>query len=367
MKTIIIIPTYNEVENIPELIAQLDAVGLDLALLFVDDGSPDGTAELIKAYQAQGRMIYLLERSGKQGLASAYLAGFKWAVEAGFEAILQMDADLSHQPKFLTEMLLRLENNDLVIGSRYTSGGGVANWSWSRRMLSRGGSLYSRLILRVPIRDLTGGYNLWRAELLQKMDLSSIKSTGYCFQIEMKQRAHEVGAQISEVPILFIERRLGLSKINRKIILEAIWRTWLIRVRSKSMAKYKKFIKYSLVGATGMTLDVGIMIALVELAHWQPLSASFVSFTVSVINNFIWNKLWTFRDSGKNYVKQFGQFVLTALVGLVINYFMMKWLLAVAVNYVIARFIVVAVIVLWNFFINSLWTFRPQKNDLSTD
>lgn len=367
MKPLIIIPTYNEAENIPELISELTATGLDLSLLFIDDASPDGTADLIKAYQAEGHTIHLIQRQAKLGLASAYLEGFKWAQGGDYTAIVQMDADLSHQPKHLGPMLGHLKNHDLIIGSRYIPGGGVANWPWFRRLLSRGGSFYARLVLNTPITDLTGGYNVWHPGLLAKMNLDALNSNGYCFQIEMKHRAYELGANITEVPITFIERRLGYSKINRQIIFEAIWRTWLIKVRSEKMSRYKKFIKYSLVGATGMTMDISLMIILVELAHWTPLSASFVAFAVSVTNNFIWNKLWTFRDSGKNYFIQFTRFVLTALVGLAINYLMMKWLLALSVNYVIARFIVVAIIVMWNFFINSFWTFRPRKIDLSTD
>jgi len=367
MKILVVIPTYNERENIPELIEQLAALPTVPDLLFIDDGSPDGTAELIKTYQGEGKPIYLIERDGKQGLATAYLSAFQWALERDYLAVVQMDADLSHQPKHLMSMLPHLADFDLVVGSRYTVGGAVENWPWSRRVLSRGGSLYAKLILSLPISDLTGGYNIWHRDLLLKMGLDTIKSTGYCFQIEMKHRALESGAKHKEVPITFIERRLGQSKIDRRIILEAIWRTWLIRFRSKQMVKYKKFVKYSLVGATGMSMDIALMVCLVELAGWHPLSASVVSFAVSVSNNFIWNKLWTFRDTRNNYLKQYSQFFLAALVGLGINYIMMDWLLDHQVNYVLARFIVVAFIVLWNFFINSLWTFRPVKNYLSTD
>jgi dolichol-phosphate mannosyltransferase len=364
---LILIPTYNEAQNITALLERLFAINLDFELLFIDDASPDGTADLIRDYQRSNPRIHLLERQGKLGLASAYLTAMNWALARDYSGVVQMDADLSHQPEALPALLAGLDHADLVIGSRYVSGGAVENWSLWRRTISRGGSYYARLILGVALNDLTGGYNVWSRHALEVMPLANIKSNGYSFQIEMKYRAHEQGLRCLELPISFAERRQGQSKLSRAIVWEAVWRVWLIRLRSRQLQSLKKFIKYSLVGATGFAMDLISLAALVEIWHWSPLWASCVSFTLSVVNNFSWNRSWTFRDSQGNYRSQFIKFLITALAGLVINLILMNWLLWLKVHYLVARILAVAVIVLWNFIINSLWTFRQVNADLSTD
>lgn len=364
---LVIIPTYNERENIEPLLRRLFALNLPLDILFVDDNSPDGTAELISRQSSFGTDIHLVERTGKLGLASAYLRGMAWGLERDYEALIQMDADLSHQPEVLKQLLPAIEHHELVIGSRYVSRGAVENWSLIRRLISRGGSLYAKLVLQLPVNDLTGGFNLWHRRLLERMDLDSIKSNGYSFQIEMKHRAYERGATWLELPIVFAERRQGRSKLSKRIVLEAVWRVWLIALRSQRLNFYKKFIKFSLVGVTGLIIDIAIMMALVEIWYWSPLTASTASFVVAVINNFIWNKHWTYRDQSQKYFQQFLKFTTIALVGLVINFVMMSWLLSLGIYYVLCRLIAVSVIVLWNFFINSLWTFRKKDSDLSTE
>jgi dolichol-phosphate mannosyltransferase len=228
MKNLVVIPTYNEVENIELLIGllakQRHATPDGFDVLFVDDLSPDGTARKIRQlmYSAPGMRVFLLERDGKAGLASAYIAGFAYGKTLGYEAVVEMDADLSHDPACLPSLLTALDSHDFVVGSRYVKNGGVAGWSATRRLVSRGGGLFSSLVLGCSIRDLTGGYNAWRMKTLELIDLDSIISKGYFFQVELKYRAYRKGCTFVEVPILFKDRERGKSKMSKEIFLEAI-------------------------------------------------------------------------------------------------------------------------------------------------
>ena len=231
MKTLIIIPTYNEAQNIQKLIHQIFETleTQDFAILIVDDSSKDGTPQIIKELQKENDRIYLLERGGKYGLASAYIDGFKYGADLGFKAFIQMDADFSHSPNYLPAIFDKLENNDVVIASRNIKGGSVEGWSILRNLISKGGSLYSRTILNCPIKDLTGGFNGWKLDILNKIGLNNIISKGYSFQIEMKYRAYVHGAQIAEFPIHFVNRKYGKSKMSKRIFFEALLNVVKIR------------------------------------------------------------------------------------------------------------------------------------------
>ena len=231
MQNLVIIPTYNEKENILSLIQEIFQQVPDTHILVVDDGSPDGTGALVKGFIQTNPKVHILENSGKGGLGKAYLQGFGWALEKGFETCVQMDADFSHRPKDLKKIVEALRTHPMVIGSRYVSGGGTANWSRYRKLISRFGSLYSRLILGHPVQDWTGGFNGWRTSVLKSLDLSSVRSEGYSFQIEMKYRAAQNSFMPYEVPILFEERREGASKMSLAIVIEAFYRVWQIRFR----------------------------------------------------------------------------------------------------------------------------------------
>lgn len=222
METAVVIPTYNERENLPELVARLEALGIDLHALVVDDNSPDGTGELAEELATRRPWLRVIHRPAKRGLGTAYVAGFRYALEQGYEAIGEMDADLSHDPAYLPAMLQALEGADLVLGSRYVPGGGVRNWGPVRQLISRGGSFYSRLILGVGIRDLTGGFKLFRREVLENIGLDTVRSNGYSFQIEMTYRALRRGYRVVEMPIVFEDRRVGRSKLSRQVVLEAV-------------------------------------------------------------------------------------------------------------------------------------------------
>ena len=220
---LVITPTYNERESITELVRRLfDATGDRVDLLVIDDGSPDGTAEIVKELAANDERIHLEERSGKLGLGTAYVKGFRWAIERGYSAAVEMDADLSHNPADVPRLLDALSEADLVIGSRYVPGGGVSNWGKARRLLSSAGNVYARMWLGYKVKDSTAGFRAYRTSALARQDLGSIHSEGYGFQIEMTRRFHRAGHRIREVPITFTERALGHSKMSRRIVIEAL-------------------------------------------------------------------------------------------------------------------------------------------------
>ena len=229
MKKIVVIPTYNEQDNIWNIIESIHENVEDIHILVVDDNSPDGTANIVKDIIATDERVHLIERAGKMGLGTAYCEGFRWALERNFEIIMEMDADFSHNPEVIPNFLKEIENYDLVIGSRYISGVNVVNWPLSRLILSYGANMYSRIITGMPIMDATGGFKCFRAEYLKQIDLSKIKSNGYGFQIEMNYRLWKKGARIKEIPIIFIDRRSGVSKMNKKIIYEAIFLVWKLK------------------------------------------------------------------------------------------------------------------------------------------
>ena len=223
----VVLPTYDERENLPQIVPAILAASPILDVLVVDDNSPDGTGSAADALAARESRVRVLHRPRKEGLGRAYLAGFAQALDLGYGRILEMDADFSHDPARLPVLLAT--DADLVLGSRYVPGGGTVNWGLGRRILSRGGSLYARAILGVPIRDLTGGFKCFRREVLESLDLGSVRTSGYAFQIELTYRAIRRGFRVVEVPITFVDRRVGQSKMSRAIVAEALWKVWKIR------------------------------------------------------------------------------------------------------------------------------------------
>jgi dolichol-phosphate mannosyltransferase len=226
----VIIPTYNEADNIAQLIPQILAYP-SCRVLVVDDGSPDGTGAVVDRIAYEEPRVGLLSRPGKLGLGSAYIAGFRRALAEGAQFIIEMDADFSHDPRYLPALIsAALSKYDLVLGSRYVRGGGTTDWGISRKLISRGGNLYAGLILGLPIADATGGYRCYRRNVLEAIDLDAVRSNGYAFQIEMVYRARAIGARIGEVPIIFPDRRVGQSKMSRRIVVEALINVWKLRL-----------------------------------------------------------------------------------------------------------------------------------------
>nr|WP_239109094.1 polyprenol monophosphomannose synthase [Streptomyces coelicoflavus] len=225
---LVIIPTYNEAENIKAIVTRVREAVPEAHVLVADDNSPDGTGKLADELAAVDDHVQVMHRKGKEGLGAAYLAGFRWGLEHGYGVLIEMDADGSHQPEELPRLLTALKGADLVLGSRWVPGGRVVNWPKSREYISRGGSMYSRIALDLPLRDITGGYRAFRRETLEGLGLEEVASQGYCFQVDLARRAIKAGYHVVEVPITFVERELGDSKMSRDILVEALWRvtTW---------------------------------------------------------------------------------------------------------------------------------------------
>ena len=236
-RTLVIVPTYNEVESAPRLISRVTELLSDVHILVVDDGSPDGTAHVVEA-MAEGELdgrIHILHRKEKAGLGAAYLAGFTWGIEHGYATLVEMDADGSHRPEDLVELIKLAQANpslDLVIGSRWVDGGTVRNWAKSRELLSRAANKYAKLVLGVAVNDVTAGFRVYKTSIIEQIDFSTVMSQGYCFQIEMTRKVLALNGEIREVPITFIEREFGVSKMNAKIVVEAMLRVtlWGLRI-----------------------------------------------------------------------------------------------------------------------------------------
>jgi len=232
MKALVIIPTYNERENVDRIIPQVLGMDERIDVLIVDDKSPDGTGEIVEEISRSNSRVKVIHREKKLGLGSAYVTGFKYALEQGYEYIFEMDADFSHDPEDLKRFLKEAEDSDLVVGSRYTDGVSVINWPMSRLLLSYFANVYARIVTGVPIYDLTGGFKCFRRRVLESINLDEISSDGYGFQIEMNYKAYRKGFKVKEIPIIFVERRSGSSKMNRRIIWEAFFLVWRLRLGS---------------------------------------------------------------------------------------------------------------------------------------
>jgi dolichol-phosphate mannosyltransferase len=230
---LVIVPTYNECENVEAIATRLHDAVPTAHLLVVDDNSPDGTGKIADELAVRNDWVHVLHRTGKQGLGAAYVAGFRWAAEAGYDVVVEMDADGSHAPEQLPRLLAALENADLVLGSRWVDGGEVVNWPKSRELLSRGGNLWTRLALGLPLRDATGGYRAYRRTVLDEVLARDVASQGYCFQVDLAWQIWQAGHRVVEVPITFAERERGESKMSRAIVVEALWRVTLWGITSR--------------------------------------------------------------------------------------------------------------------------------------
>ena len=243
VKKLIVIPTYNEVKNIKELLQDIYATQKDVHVLIVDDNSPDGTGKLIDGLIKENvfaSQLFVLHRTAKLGLGTAYIMGFSWGLERGYDVFVSMDADFSHNPKYLPEIFEQIKTHDLVIGSRYIKGGGVRDWGIDRQVLSRGGNLYAQMVLLSKVRDLTGGFNCYKSDFLRKIKLQNVISKGYSFQIEMKFRHVLLGAKIRAVPIIFSDRIMGVSKMSGHIFKEAVLNVLLLSFKRFKMKKEMK-------------------------------------------------------------------------------------------------------------------------------
>ena len=270
MRTLVMIPTYNERENVESIVGRVRAATPDVVVLIIDDNSPDGTGAIADGLAQSDPSVHVLHRAGKEGLGAAYRAGMRWGLDSGFECLVEMDADGSHQPEQLHRLLERVRGTDriagestaaagvapgaelegradVVLGSRWVPGGAVENWPARRRLLSRGGSFYARTALGVSIRDVTGGYRAFTAEALERIDFDDVLSQGYCFQIDMVRRAQAAGLRVDEVPITFVERQLGASKMTGSIVSEAMWRVtvWGFQGLSTRWSRKPRIVEFA--------------------------------------------------------------------------------------------------------------------------
>ncbi|MDR1904569.1 MAG: glycosyltransferase family 2 protein [Treponema sp.] len=332
MNLLICVPTYNEAENIEEFITAVFAgCPPETHILVIDDNSPDGTAAIVETlitrYPAR---LHLLNRPEKQGLGRAYLAAFAWGRSRGYDAFLEMDADFSHNPGYIPVMIKEIKTHDVVIGSRNIKGGGVEGWSAARNCISKGGSLYSRLVLGCPIKDLTGGFNMWTKAALDKIDLSSIISKGYAFQVEMKYRAYSAGCRIKEVPILFADRKRGKSKMSKKIFAEALINIWKIKKNIGIDTGIDQFCKFCVTGALGAVTNLLIFFVCADRFELPEIPVSIGCFMVAATQNYIINHKWSFKRNmakGTLSLKMWLSFIAGSLLGLAANIGVMEMIL----------------------------------------
>ena len=331
--TLVIVPTFNERENLRSISSRVLAQA-GTQLLIVDDNSPDGTGELADELASANALIHVLHREGKNGLGTAYCEGFEWGLARGFKILVELDGDGSHQPEELDRLRGELQQADLAIGSRWVAGGSVVNWPARRRLLSRAGSLYARLALGLPFQDVTGGYRAFTASALRRLDLGSVASQGYCFQIDMLRRAHDANLTIAEVPISFVEREFGESKMSQSIVTEALVRVtvWgLQRVRERVVASqlWQFFMQVALfcfVGGIGFVVDVGVFNVLrlgpfaPQNIDGGPVLAKLVSTSFAIAVTWAGNRYWTFRDHRRTDVRREAfEYVVASVAGVIVS------------------------------------------------
>ena len=382
MKLLIAIPTYNEAENIERFIKAVfeslqsvtqsvtvdGNVNLDAAgILVVDDNSPDGTAGIVEnLIEVYPERLHLLKRPGKQGLGTAYLAAFDWGLSRGYDVFLEMDADFSHNPSYIPAMLKEIETHDVVIGSRNVSGGGVEGWSFLRNFISKGGSLYARLVLGCTIKDLTGGFNMWTKAALERINLSGVISKGYSFQVEMKFRAYSAGCSVKEIPIIFVDRKLGKSKMSKKIFVEALLNMWKIKKITGIDSSIDQFIKFAVTGALGTVTNLLIFFFCADVFRLPEIPVSIFCFLIAVSQNYVFNHRWSFRqNTGQEALsfKKWLKFTGASLFGLAVNIVIMK---AVLLNFspafkVIAQACGIVAGMVINFILSKLFVFRKNS------
>ncbi len=364
MKTVIVIPTYNEKENIsrliPEIFAEQSNTVHDLYILVVDDNSPDQTADVVREWIEKDSRVSLITGK-KEGLGKAYIRGMRYALDhLKAEVIVEMDADFSHKPEDLPRLLKELDEHDFVIGSRYVPGGKIPQeWSLLRKMNSKFGNIAARYIAGITsIKDCTAGFRAIGAHVLEEVDLSQITSDGYCFQVVLLHRAITHGARLKEIPVEFIDRTVGVSKLGFSDIIEFLFYVWLIRLEGS-----KTFIKFCLVGFSGLVVNLGALTILMS-AGMNKFIASPISIEISILTNFALNNYWTFaqRDNHSRTRIKGLKFNVVSLLALGISYtcFVFLSLLYPRIPAQLAQAIGIIPATIVNYFLNSYWTFRSS-------
>jgi dolichol-phosphate mannosyltransferase len=371
-QSIVIIPTYNEHENLVPLVRQVLETAPDTDVLIVDDGSPDGTGALADGLAEADTRVNVIHRTGKQGLASAYREGFQHALERGYELITQMDADFSHRPEDLPRLLECAATADVVVGSRNVAGGRTEGWPRLRQFISRGGSIYTRTLLRLPIRDCTSGFKCIRRRALASIDIDNVSAAGYGFQVETNYLFHRAGMQLAEVPIVFPNRSAGKSKMSSGIFVEALALVWRLRWNNRprfqnasSTARRTvdqhrgRFMRFAAVGGTGVVVNSGLLFVFVNKVGLGPLAAAAIATEVSILSNFALNDRWTFRAfrGGASRLARASRYNLNALGGFGLSLAVLGGLVhLLSIHYMLANLVAIGTATLWNYISNVRWT-----------
>lgn len=368
LKYLICIPTYNESENIKNILISISCLKLkNVNILIIDDNSPDKTSKIVKKIirnKTLNNKIFVIDRKNKQGLGKAYITGFKWALKHNYDYILSMDADFSHHPKYLPKMIKKSKNYDVIIGSRYIKEGKIIGWPWFRYLNSWGANIFTRIFLGLKPKDVTSGFKCYNNKFLSSINLDKIVSSGYAFQVEMIKLAQENNFSIIEFPIVFTDRKTGKSKISGELT-RSIKSIFSLALQKKS---YRQFIKFGIVGATGTIIDLLAYNGLAIFLGFNIYIARSISFILGAINNYILNRVWTFRNKNKQIAKQFSKFIFISFIGLLINLLIMRSLQGLVspienefLRKNIPVFIAIIIVFFWNFFINKYWTFKEDK------
>jgi len=358
---LVIVPTYNEIDNLSKLLDAITGLGVNgLDVLVVDDNSPDGTGDFADTAAKQDKRIHVLHRKEKAGLGAAYAAGFAWALEQQYDYVISMDADFSHNPNDIPRLLAERETAAIVIGSRYIPGGKIVGWDWKRYVNSYGANIVTKLLLSLPVRDATAGFKVYTRAFLQSLDLKQLISSGYAFQVEMLVEAHRQGFAIAEVPITFVDRRAGQSKIEGEMGKSA---KVVFRLASQRRG-LRQFVKFCVIGLLNVVVDWSIFFALDHYTSLHEVIAKFCSFVAGATNSYYFNRRWTFRSTSKDLGKEFGKFFLVASIGSLINTSIF-WLVALQLGFpkIVGLIVATGVVTFWNFFTNKHWTFKISQNE----
>jgi dolichol-phosphate mannosyltransferase len=342
---LVCIPTYNEAENIEAFIGAVfdnspnstadstdDGAPTGVDVLVIDDNSPDGTADIVeRLIPRYNRRLGIIKRPGKQGGASAFLQSFEYGLSRGYSAVLAMDADFSHKPEYIPQILAKAGEYDVVIGSRLVKGGGIENRSFSRNIISAGASLYCRALLTPRVKDWTGGYNLWSKSALEKINIASVFTRAYSFQIEMKYKAFRAGCSIAEIPVIFPDRTKGASKMSPLYFLTALLDVWRIKFFRVKNIPVRQMLKFAVTGGLGTITNLALFFLFADILKLPPTPVSIGCFFVSGAQNYIIHHKWSFIETTRETqpsLKKFGAFIFSALLGLGVNLFVMNMMLS---------------------------------------
>lgn len=358
-KILIVIPTYNEKENIEKIIGAIKKEILPVDVLIVDDNSPDGTGKIADRLAEKYKWVKVMHRKKKEGLGRAYVAGFKWGLERGYEKYISMDADFSHPVAALSSLISLCDSNTIVIGSRYVRGGRIVGWDWRRYLNSWGANIFTRALLQVKAKDVTAGFKCYPKKFLQEVNLDKVQSAGYAFQVEMVMLAQDKGFKIKEIPIMFTDRMAGQSKIKGELVKSA--KTVFSLAAHKKI--YRQFVKFSIVGLVNTFVDwfffyMVILVFKIDTQFFKQIAKA-ISFIISASSNYGMNRVWTFRSKNKEIIREASKFFIVATGGLAIN--QVIFYLSTGIGEIRDIYGLVSATtgaVIWNFILNKKWTFK---------